>query len=233
MKRWMITLTAAVAVTVSAATADAAVTPKTCTINVVNKGGVTKINNYVIANKVYGMSRDYNPGASSTMIRNYKAMAADAKKKGIILGIVGTQGAYGFRSYQAQQTLYNDYINMYGFNYASKISAKPGTSEHQAGVAMDIRDNSNYGTLSTAFEYTLASRYLKANAHRFGFIIRYLKGKESITGFMYEPWHIRYVGQKGATAMYKNHVTLEEYLGIAGKKKLNPGTYKVRGLICD
>lgn len=74
---------------------------------------------------------------------------------------------------------------MYGYDYASKISAKPGTSEHQLGLAMDIRDATNYGTLTTAFEYTAASQYIKKNAYKYGFIVRYLKGKENVTGFMY------------------------------------------------
>lgn len=206
--------------------------PKACTIKVTYNKKLYKINKVPIANKVYGMSRSYNPGANKTMVSAYHKMKADALKKGVYLDVVGAYGAYGFRSYQTQAMLYNNYIYQYGYNYASKISAKPGTSEHQLGLAMDIKDGTNYGTLTTAFEYTKASQYLKANAHKYGFIIRYLKGKEKVTGFMYEPWHIRYVGKTHATKIKKYKVTLEEYLGIAGKKKLKSGSYKVKGYSC-
>lgn len=87
-------------------------------------------------------------------------MKADARKQGINLEIVGQPGAYGYRSYATQQYLYNSYVASYGQAYANLISARPGTSEHQLGLAMDIKDGTNYGTLSTSFEYTAASKYL-------------------------------------------------------------------------
>ncbi|WP_277602624.1 D-alanyl-D-alanine carboxypeptidase family protein [Macrococcus armenti] len=112
---------------------------KSCKITVTYSGGLYKINNIPIANKLYGISRKYNPGANKTMIKQYKLMKADALKKGIYLDIVGAPNAYGFRSYETQKALYNNYISMYGYDYASKISAKPGTSEHQLGLAMDMQ----------------------------------------------------------------------------------------------
>lgn len=205
---------------------------KTCEITVSHKS-VSRINSIPIANKQYFMSKNHNPGANKKMISMYKKMKADAKKQGIVLDVVGQPGAYGFRSYATQQYLYNNYVYSYGQAYANRISAKPGTSEHQLGLAMDIKDGTNYGTLTTAFEYTRASKYLQQHAHKFGFIIRYLKGKEKITGFMYEPWHIRYVGPSHATRIKKNNVTLEEYFGIQGKKRLKAGKHKVQGVICN
>ncbi|TDM15743.1 D-alanyl-D-alanine carboxypeptidase family protein [Macrococcus bovicus] len=208
--------------------ADAA----SCKINVSYNKQLYRIDGLPIANKQYGMARSYNPGASKAMIEAYKKMKAAALKKGIVLDVVGTPGAYGFRSYETQKQLYNQYMNLYGFSYASKISARPGTSEHQLGLAMDIRDGTNYGTLNTAFEYTAASKFIRENGQRYGFIVRYLKGKEAITGFMYEPWHIRYVGVTHATRIKKDNVTLEEYLGIAGRKKLGAGQYQSNGNLC-
>ncbi|WP_414054563.1 D-alanyl-D-alanine carboxypeptidase family protein [Macrococcus equi] len=212
-------------------TSHAATINKACKINVSHQA-VTKINGIPLANKQYSMSRNYNPGANKTMIKWYNKMKANAKTQGITLDIVGQQGAYGFRSYATQNYLYNNYINTYGSAYANRISAKPGTSEHQLGLAMDIKDGTNYGTLTTAFEYTPASKYLQKNAHKYGFIVRYLKGKEHITGFMYEPWHIRYVGRTHAARIKQNNVTLEEYFGIQGRKKLSSGKHTVRGVIC-
>ncbi|TDM10640.1 M15 family metallopeptidase [Macrococcus lamae] len=210
-----------------------AAAPKTCNITVQYTGKQYKINNIPIANKQYGMARSFNPGANKTMISAYHKMKAAALKKGIVLDVVGAPGAYGYRSYATQKQLYNNYIYMYGFDYASKISAKPGTSEHQLGLAIDIRDGTNYGTLTTAFQYTAASKFIKENGQRYGFIVRYPAGKESITGFMYEPWHIRYVGVTTATRIKANQTTLEEYLGVAGRSKLYSGTHKVKGYICN
>ncbi|MCE4956610.1 M15 family metallopeptidase [Macrococcoides caseolyticum] len=212
--------------------AQAVTQKKSCTITVSHKK-ISRINGIPIANKQYYMSRHFNPGANKSMIKWFKKMKYAAQKQGIVLDIVGQPGAYGFRSYATQQYLYNQYVYNYGATYANRISARPGTSEHQLGLAMDIRDGSNYGTLTTAFEYTRASKFLQKNAHKYGFIIRYLKGKEHITGFMYEPWHIRYVGRTHATRIKANKVTLEEYFGIQGKKKRLPsGKHKVRGVIC-
>ncbi|WP_414052023.1 M15 family metallopeptidase [Macrococcus animalis] len=210
---------------------QAATVKKSCTISV-NHKTVSKINGIPLANKKYYMSRHYNPGTNKTMIKWYKKMKYAAKKQGITLDVVGQPGAYGFRSYATQQYLYNNYVYQYGSAYANRISARPGTSEHQLGLAMDIKDGTNYGTLTTAFEYTRASKFLQKNAHKYGFIIRYLKGKENVTGFMYEPWHIRYIGRTHAARIKYNKVTLEEYFGIQGKKRLASGKHRVRGVIC-
>ena len=93
--------------------------------------------------------------------------------------------------------------------YALTCSAKPGHSEHQTGLAVDVEgENKDYDN----FEDTKEFIWMKNNAHRFGFILRYPKGKEHITGFKYEPWHYRYVGIETATKIFKQNITLEEYL---------------------
>jgi len=96
-----------------------------------------------------------------------------------------------------------------GQEYADLASARPGHSEHQTGLAIDIMgSNEDYNK----FEESVEFEWMKNNAHLYGFILRYPKGKENITGFKYEPWHYRYIGKKVATIIYNENITLEEYL---------------------
>ena len=114
-----------------------------------------------------------------------------------------------YRDYNYQNELFNYYVEEKGLEYALDCSAKPGHSEHQTGLAVDVEgENKDYDN----FEDTKEFSWMKDNAHRFGFILRYPKGKEHITGFKYEPWHYRYVGINIATEIYEKNITLEEYL---------------------
>lgn len=117
----------------------------------------------------------------------------------------------GYRSYNRQKNLFDAEVNHAGEVKAEQAVAIPGTSEHQTGLAMDITGKSAGLHLTEGFANTKEGKWLSLNAHRFGFILRYPKGKEGITHYEYEPWHFRYVGVKAATAIYKNHWTLEEY----------------------
>ncbi|WP_425447147.1 M15 family metallopeptidase [Dethiothermospora halolimnae] len=117
----------------------------------------------------------------------------------------------GYRSYDRQKNLFNYYTKQHGEEAANKFSAKPGQSEHQTGLAMDVTSQSVGFNLTEDFGQVVEGKWLKENAHRFGFIIRYPKGKEGITGYQYEPWHIRYVGKEVAKDIYENNLTLEEY----------------------
>jgi D-alanyl-D-alanine carboxypeptidase len=117
----------------------------------------------------------------------------------------------GYRSYATQTALYNSYVNSYGQEYADKYSARPGTSEHQTGLAMDITAESINFQLDDSFGKTKEGLWLADNAHRYGFVIRYPEGMEGITGYFYEPWHVRYLGVRLATNIYKSGLTLEEY----------------------
>lgn len=117
-----------------------------------------------------------------------------------------------YRSYEFQQILYNNYVANEGQEAADTFSAKPGKSEHQTGLAVDVSAQSVGYQLTTEFENTKEGKWLAENAHRYGFIIRFPKGKEDITGYMYEPWHLRYVGDFAAQEIYEQGVTLEEYL---------------------
>lgn len=117
----------------------------------------------------------------------------------------------GYRSYNTQLGLYNSIVNKYGQDYADKYSAKPGQSEHQTGLAIDITSESVSLQLEDTFGETIEGIWVKENAHKYGFIIRYPKDKESITGYEYEPWHLRYLGETLATKVYESGLTLEEY----------------------
>jgi zinc D-Ala-D-Ala carboxypeptidase len=123
----------------------------------------------------------------------------------------------GYRSYTRQKTLFDAEINRVGIEKAEQAVAIPGASEHQSGLAMDISSRSNKFYLNEGFANTTEGKWLKGNAHRFGFILRYPKEKVDITNYMYEPWHFRYVGVKAATIMYEHNWTLEEYFNEVKK----------------
>lgn len=117
----------------------------------------------------------------------------------------------GYRSYNTQTSLYTSYVDSYGQKAADKYSAKPGQSEHQTGLSIDITCKAMNLKLDDTFADTDEGKWVAENAHRFGYIIRYPKGKEDITGYMYEPWHIRYLGVEVATKVYESGLALEEY----------------------
>ncbi|AMB41820.1 MULTISPECIES: D-alanyl-D-alanine carboxypeptidase family protein [Paenarthrobacter] len=131
--------------------------------------------------------------------------AADAGTGG--LSIVS-----GYRSYAQQQQVYAYYVSIYGQAYADTISARPGYSEHQTGLAVDVGNQNGSCGLSTCFGDTVAGRWVAANAHKYGFIVRYPNGYTGTTGYSYEPWHLRYVGVALATDMNRRgYATMEQY----------------------
>ena len=117
----------------------------------------------------------------------------------------------GYRSYNTQTALYNGYVSRHGQEYADKYSAVPGQSEHQSGLAMDITAQSAGLQLEDYFGDTEEGKWVSVHAHEYGFIIRYPEGMEDITGYLYEPWHLRYLGTDLATEVYESGLTLEEY----------------------
>ncbi len=167
---------------------------------------LTYIGGILIANKTYALPANYAPGAQKVATDAFAQMKADAAKEGLNLFIVS-----GYRSYEYQKNLYNRYVARDGKAEADTYSARPGHSEHQTGLAFDIC------SLETSFENTAEGKWLAANAHKYGFILRYPKGKQQITGYIYEPWHFRYIGVDKATAVYQSGLCLEEYLGITSK----------------
>ena len=132
----------------------------------------------------------------------FMKMVDAAKKDGISLRNVS-----GYRSYATQKYLYNSYVSRDGVSKADTYSARPGTSEHQTGLASDI----NTASSKAHFERTKEYAWLIKNSYKYGFILRYLEGKTFITGYKYEPWHFRYVGEKVATEINKLGITYEEY----------------------
>lgn len=117
-----------------------------------------------------------------------------------------------YRSFDFQKILWDNYVAKDGEAAASRYSARPGTSEHQSGLAVDVSSPSVSYELTRDYANTTEGKWLAENAHRFGFIIRYPKGKEDITGYIYEPWHLRYVSESVAQEIYEADITLEEYL---------------------
>ena len=173
------------------------------------KDDIYYIDGIIIANKSYNLPSSYNPGDLLNIFKeNFNTMKNDAKNDGINLEVIS-----GYRSYSRQNTLYNNYVNRDGKDKADTYSARPGHSEHQTGLAADIN------SLSQSFENTKEGKWLNDNCYKYGFIIRYVKGKEDITGYIFEPWHIRYVGRELSEKLYNNGdwITLEEYFGIDSK----------------
>ncbi|MEX3746295.1 D-alanyl-D-alanine carboxypeptidase family protein [Lysinibacillus xylanilyticus] len=120
-------------------------------------------------------------------------------------------GVSAYRSSQTQTTLFNNYVERDGIEKAKTYSAVPGTSEHQSGLAIDVSGSDGSCAADDCFANTEEAAWLEDNAHNYGYIIRFPKDKDNITGYQYEPWHIRYVGVNLATELYNEGLTLEEY----------------------
>ena len=122
-------------------------------------------------------------------------------------------GVSAYRSYSRQYTIYATNLITRGVNHTNRYSAAPGASEHQTGLAIDVTSDSAGQTLEEIFGRTEEGIWLSENSYRFGFIIRYPEGMEDLTGYYYEPWHIRYVGTELAEYLYEHDLTLDEYYG--------------------
>ena len=193
-------------------------TEKGYTLKIENK--VASINGNIIVNKTYSVPENFKPNNPKVPIKEDKCiecldkdvmnafnlMLSDAKSIGLNIYI-----ASGYRSYKYQERLYNNYTAVSGVVGADTYSARPGHSEHQTGVCFDLN------TVNDSFANTNEGKWIDQNAAHYGFIIRYPKGKEHITGYQYESWHLRYVGEELAKELYQdgNWLTLEEYYGIS------------------
>lgn len=186
----------------SAETKDLGVSAKGYSIKMVK--GITYVNGILIANKTYALPSTYAPGGlDKTVSAAFEKMKADAAKEGLTLWI-----ASGYRSYDYQKNLYNNYVKRDGKEKADTYSARAGHSEHQTGLCFDLNQ------VNDSFAATPESAWVNEHAHEYGFIIRYPKGKENITGYKYEPWHLRYLGVDLATSVHNSGLCLEEYFGI-------------------
>lgn len=187
--------------------------------------GLKIIDGILIVNKSYPLPKGYVPKNTyndatgkrycsdcidKDAYSEYKQMKADATALGLNIWIQS-----GYRSYELQETLYNNYVNRDGKLAADTYSARPGYSEHQTGLAFDLN------SISDDFQYTNEGKWVSENAWKYGFILRYPKSKESITGYKYESWHLRYVGKDLASKLYNNGdwITLEEHFNLTSQYK--------------
>ncbi len=181
----------------------------------VTKNGITYIDGYLIANKTYSLPSSYNPGGLTSETNNAaQKMFAAAELE----GLPHMWAQSGFRSYSTQSSLYNTYSARDGKAAADTYSARPGHSEHQTGLAFDVC-STGYACISNGFNDTAPANWLAKNAYKYGFILRYPKGKSNETGYMYESWHFRYVGSELAEKLYNNGnwITMEDYFGISSE----------------
>ncbi len=174
---------------------------------ITEKDGITYVDGILVANKTYSLPEDYNPGELLTECSEaFEKMKSEAAKEDLVLW-----NASGFRSYELQESLYTRYSDRDGKEAADRYSARPGHSEHQTGLAIDLN------TITSAFADTAEGKWVSENCHKYGFILRYPQDKESVTGYMYEAWHIRYVGVDTATKIYESGLCFEEYFGITSQ----------------
>ena len=184
------------------------------------------IRDRILVNKGWNLPRDYVPNDLVTVETDFvsyalperRQMRAEAAEAMLVLmeaakeeGL-GLLCVSGYRSYGTQKVVFDNKVKAVGEEAALKYVAYPGQSEHQTGLAMDLTSRDLANGLTSSFADTAEGQWVAMNAHRFGFIIRYPAGKENITGYNYEPWHIRYVGQEVAQYIYEHGLTLEEYL---------------------
>lgn len=179
----------------------------------------TSKNELMLVNKYNYLTKEYNPDDLQVFSNKYaygenqsvRKIAYDAyismfnaaKKDGYTLIINSS-----YRSYDEQTEVYDNYSSWYGEEEALKIAAKPGYSEHQTGLAVDIQ---SYCSQTKEFEECEEFVWLSKNAYKYGFILRYPDGLEQITGYNYESWHYRYIGKEAAKYIHENNITFDEY----------------------
>lgn len=167
---------------------------------------LTYFGGILVVNKTYALPADYAPGVNADAQAAFDEMQADAAAEGLNIYI-----SSGFRSYDYQAGLYQRYVDKDGKEEADRYSARPGHSEHQTGLAFDLN------SIDVSFADTKEGKWVLRNCYKYGFIIRYPADKEDITGYKWEPWHIRYLGKETAQSVYDSGLCLEEYLGITSQ----------------
>ena len=178
---------------------------------VVNKKQPLKPKDYVPSGlRTPNMESDAGQQVNEQTALALEALNAAATAEGVKLKL-----ASAYRSYDTQTEIYDSEVRGFGQAQADRESARPGHSEHQTGWAADLGAANGKCEIRSCFADTPECKWLAANAHVFGFIIRYAEGKEHITGYMYEPWHLRFVGTNLSTEMHnKKILTLEEFFGL-------------------
>ncbi|WP_424766552.1 M15 family metallopeptidase [Paenibacillus sp. sgz302251] len=212
----------------AAATTDASVSSTSGQAEVTEDGLAViaePANIAVLVNKQHKLPEDYNPSdleypdvrflfSEKIEKRKLRKEAAEALEKMFAAAEdngIHLAGVSAYRSHSTQKTLFARYVDRDGLEKARTYSAFPGTSEHETGLAIDVSGSDGKCAAADCFANTEESQWLEAHAHEYGYIIRYLKGKETITGYQYEPWHLRYVGMELAEELEASGETLEEY----------------------
>ncbi len=181
----------------------------------------------VLVNKNYALPNDFNPedlvvpdvrfpfseDDPKKQLRKEAANALEEMFQAADNDGVTLFAQSGYRSYERQEAIFASNVERHGEDHANTYSARAGESEHQTGLVMDVTSESVGFDLNTDFGETEEGKWVKEHAHEYGFIIRYPEGKEHITEYQYEPWHLRYVGKKAAQEIAEKDLTLEEYLG--------------------
>ncbi|MDE6724158.1 MAG: M15 family metallopeptidase [Ruminiclostridium sp.] len=165
--------------------------------------GITYVDGIMMASKTYTLPASYDPGIRPEAYDAYLQMKSAAANDGITLWIVS-----GYRSYYDQEIVYAGWVNRDGKEKADTYSSRPGHSDHQTGYTFDLN------SLEQSFADTAEGKWLAAHCAEYGFIIRYPNGKEMYTGYIYEPWHVRYIGVEKAKKITESGLSLEEYYGI-------------------
>lgn len=181
---------------------------------------IEKVNDYkyILVNKENKLNSDFKPDnlvevkmcslgnfyLEEETANAYEQMCLDSINEGLNISITSA-----YRSYDEQKKLYNTYLKLYGKSYVDKYVAIAGHSEHQTGLAVDL-ESLECDIFKNSKEYL----WIKDNSHNYGFIVRYQQGKEKITGYGAEEWHIRYVGKKASKYIYENNITYEEYYDL-------------------
>jgi LAS superfamily LD-carboxypeptidase LdcB len=179
---------------------------------------------YALVNKLNQLPESYTPSDLREPQIRFSFSGSDEKRNLRDAAATGLEAMFeaadaaslqlfalsGYRSYNRQRDIYNNNVSTRGVEATDKVSARPGHSEHQSGLAMDITSESAGFNLVYAFGETEEGIWVRENAHLYGFIVRYGKDKTPITGYDYEPWHLRYIGLDLASYIYEHQITLEE-----------------------
>jgi D-alanyl-D-alanine carboxypeptidase len=182
---------------------------------IVNKKRPLKPQNYVPDDLVTPNLPLRVPGNESMQMRRQTSQALETLFAAAKADNTPLMVSSGYRSYTYQVSLYGKYVSDQGQATADTQSARPGYSEHQTGLAVDVEPLDQKCDVEVCFADTSAGKWIAADAYKYGFVIRYPEGKTAITGYEYEPWHIRYVGIDLATEMHNKHIaTLEEFFGL-------------------
>lgn len=189
--------------TVTAASVQDPDVTDSVTVEVAEETSCVYIDGILIANKSYPLPQEYAPGMDQEAFSHLYTMMKDAKAEGLTLWVKSS-----YRSYYDQRYIYKGYVARDGQEAADRYSARAGHSEHQSGLAFDMNE------LTYAFGESAEGIWMAENCHKYGFILRYPQEKEEITGYMYEPWHLRYIGKEKAALVHESGLCLEEFLGI-------------------